>query len=152
MKQARGYTSDGIYLSAGNLFDSTAVLIGIKNKNILMAPLQSDTVRMAPLVTGVVEGNYNVFVKTDLLNRYLEADKNNNTGMSATPIYVKVKELPMNVQEPNTLQTISRYYKLRIPDSLSGSTILVTLKTNDSLTMKNEMFIGGGYVPTAAQL
>ncbi len=149
-EEARGHTSDGIYLSAGNLFDSTAVLIGIKNKNIIMAPLQADTVRMAPLVTGVVEGNYNVFVKTDLLNQILESDKSNNTGMSATPIYVKVKELMLNVPEPNTLHKISRYYKLRIPDSLRGSTMLVTLKSNDSLTMKNEMFIGGNYVPTAA--
>ena len=149
-EQARGNSSDGIYLSAGNLFDSTAVLIGFKNKNILMSPLQSDTVRMAPLVTGVVEGNYNIFVKTDLLNQIRESDKDNNTGMSSTPIYVKVKELLLNVPEPNTLHTISRYYKLRIPDSLIGSTILVTLKSNDSLTMKNEMFIGGGYVPTAA--
>ncbi|MFZ1305089.1 MAG: CARDB domain-containing protein [Ferruginibacter sp.] len=149
-EQARGYTSDGIYLSAGNLFDSTAVLIGIKNKNINMAPLQSDTVRMAPLVTGVVEGNYNLFVKTDLLNQISELDKTNNTGNSATPVYVKVKELLLNVPESATLQTLSRYYKLKIPDSLRGSTILVTLKTNDSLTMRNEMFIGGGYVPTAA--
>ncbi|MEI2737770.1 MAG: CARDB domain-containing protein [Chitinophagaceae bacterium] len=149
-EQARGYSTDGIYLSAGNLFDSTAVLIGIKNKNILMSPLQSDTVKMAPLVTGVVEGNYNVFVKTDLLNQIMESDKDNNTGMSPTPIYVKVKELPLNVNETNTLHNISRYYKLRIPDSLIGSTILVTLKSDDSLTMKNEMFIGGGYVPTAA--
>ena len=149
-EQARGYSSDGIYLSAGNLFDSTAVLIGIKNKNINIQPLQSDTVKMAPLVTGVVEGNYNVFVKTDLLYNILESDKDNNTGMSPTPIYVKVRELPMNVPELNTLHNISRYYKMRIPDSLLGSTILVTLKSNDSLTMKNEMFIGGGYVPTPA--
>jgi hypothetical protein len=115
-----------------------------------MAPLQSDTVRMAPLVTGVVEGNYNLFVKTDLLNQISELDKTNNTGNSATPVYVKVKELLLNVPEVATLQTVSRYYKLMIHDSLRGSTILVTLKTNDSLTMRNEMFIGGGYVPTAA--
>lgn len=149
-EEARGYTSDGIYLSAGNLFDSTATLIGIKNKNINMAPLQSDTVRMAPLVTGVTEGNYNVFVKTDLLNQIVETDKTNNTGISATPVHVKVRELQLDIPESNTLQSVSRYYKLTIPDSLLGSTILVTLKTNDSLTMKNEMFIGGGFVPTAA--
>ena len=76
--------------------------------------------KMAPLVTGVVEGNYNVFVKTDLLNNILESDKDNNTGMSATPVYVKVKELLLNVPETATLQTVSRYYKLRIPDSLYG--------------------------------
>ncbi len=149
-EEARGHTSDGIYLSAGNLFDSTATLIGIKYKNINLQPLRTDTVKLAPLVTGVVEGNYSVFVKTDLLNQLSESDKDNNTGISATPVYVKVKELPLNVNELNTLHTISRYYKLRIPDSLYGSTILVTLKSNDSLTMKNEMFIAGGYVPTPA--
>ncbi len=149
-EQARGYSKDGIYLSAGDFFDSTAVLLGIKDKNILMQPLQEDTVRMAPLVTGVVEGNYNVFIKTDLLTNISESDEDNNIGMSATPIYVKVKELPLNVDELNSLQMISRFYKLKIPDSLYGSTIMVTLKSPDSLTMKNEMFIGGGFVPTAA--
>jgi ELWxxDGT repeat protein len=149
-EQARGYSKDAIYLSAGNLFDSTAVLLGIKDKTILMQPLQEDTVRMAPLVTGVVEGNYNVFIKTDALGNISESDEDNNIGVSAAPVYVKVKELPLNVDELNTLQKISRYYKLRIPDSLLGSTILVTLKTPDSLTMKNELFIAGGFVPTAA--
>ncbi len=52
-QQARGRNKDGIYLSAGNLFDSSAVLLGLKDKDILMQPLQSDTVRMAPMVTGV---------------------------------------------------------------------------------------------------
>jgi hypothetical protein len=149
-EEARGYSSDGIYLSSGDLFDSTAILLGVKNKNIYIQPLQSDTVRMAPLVTGVIEGSYNVFVKTDILNNLTETDKDNNTGMSATPVYVKVKELLLNVPEMNTLHTLNRYYKMRIPDSLYGSTILVTLKSNDSLTMKNEMFIGGSFVPTAA--
>ncbi len=149
-EQARGHSKDGIYLSAGNFFDSTAVLLGIKDKNILMQPLQEDTVRMAPLVTGVVEGNYNVIIKTDVLANIAESDEENNIGMSATPVYVKANELLMNVDEPNTLQKISRYYKLRIPDSLYGSTIMVTLKTPDSLTMRNELFIGGGFVPTAA--
>ena len=70
--------------------------------------------------------------------------------MSATPIYVKAKELKLNIPEPNTLHKTSRYYKLVIPDSLIGATILVTLKTNDSLLVRNEMYIGGGFVPTAA--
>ena len=149
-EQARGYTKDGIYLSAGNLFDSSAVLLGIKDKNILMQPLQSDTVRMAPLVTGVTEGNYNVLIKADALNNILESDENNNVGISALPVYVKVNELPMNTDVPNTLQHVSRFYKLRVPDSLRGSTILVTLKTPDSLLVRNEMYISGNAIPTPA--
>ncbi|HNU13651.1 MAG TPA: CARDB domain-containing protein [Chitinophagaceae bacterium] len=145
---ATGISSDGIYLSDNTILDSTAVLIGIKNKTINMPPLDRDTISMQPIVTSVIEGNYNVLIKTDLLNNINETDKNNNTGISAGSIYVKAKELKLNITENNTLHTLTRYYKLVIPDSLNGSTILVTLKTNDSLTMRNEMYIGLGYVPS----
>lgn len=148
---ARGYVTDGVYLSAGNLLDSTAKLLGTRYRHIDLEPLETDTVSLAPLVTGVVEGNYNVFAKTDLLNNIIEENKENNEGVSVTPIYVKVKELPMNVNEANTLQSVNRYYKLLIPDSLRGSTIMVTLKTNDSLIVRNEMYMASGYVPTQSQ-
>jgi hypothetical protein len=147
---ASGFTSDGIYLSQSNVFDSTAILVGVKGKNINMAPLAADTVRLAPLVNNLTEGSYNVFVRADLLNNIVETNKANNTGLAAGKIYVGVKELPMNVLTPNTLYNINRYYKLIIPDSLNGSTIQVVLKSNDSLTMKNQLFIGKGYVPSPA--
>lgn len=147
---AYGISSDGIYLSTGTVLDSTAVLLGIKNKTINMAPLSRDTISMQPLVGNVIEGSYNVLVKTDVLNNIIESNKNNNTGVSATPLYVGVKELLMNILTPNTLSTTSRYYKLIIPDSLAGSTIQVILRSNDSLSMNNQMFIGKGYVPSAA--
>lgn len=148
---ATGISSDGIYLSNNTILDSTAVLIGIKNKAINMPPLDRDTISMQPIVTSVIEGNYNVLIKTDLLNNINETDKNNNTGISAGAIYVKAKELKLNITENNTMHSTARYYKLVIPDSLSGSTILVTLKSNDSLTMKNEMYIGLGYVPSPSR-
>ena len=148
---ATGVSSDGIYLSKSTTLDSTAVLIGIKNKTINMPPLHRDTIILQPLVTSLVEGNYNVLVKTDLLNNINETNKNNNTDAAVGSIYVKAKELKLNITENNTLHTTARYYKLVIPDSLSGSTILVTLRTNDSLTMKNEMYIGLGYVPAASR-
>ncbi|HMW65624.1 MAG TPA: CARDB domain-containing protein [Chitinophagaceae bacterium] len=149
-EQARGSTKDGIYLSKAGVFDSSAVLLGLRNKNITMNPLATDSLKMAPLVTGVVEGNYNVLVKTDIQNNIIESDEENNIGMSLSPIYVKVKELPLNVDEPNTLENVNRYYKLRIPDSLYNATILVTLKTNDSTSLFNEMYIAGNRIPTAA--
>ena len=125
--EATGYTKDGIYISSSEVFDSTALLMGIKSKHIQMLPLQSDTVSMAPWVTGVAEGNYNVFVKTDLQFNILEENENNNVGKSSGKVYVKVKELPMNTDEQNTLKDTARYYKLIIPDSLYGATIMVTL-------------------------
>ncbi len=147
---AAGVSADGIYLSKTNTLDSTAILLGIKNKNINIGPLAADTVRMAPVVLGATEGDYRVIVKTDLLNNIVETNKDNNTGAAALPVYVKVKELPMNVLTPNTLYNIPRFYKLLVPDSLNGATILLTLKSGDSLTMKNQLFVGKAYVPTAA--
>lgn len=152
-EQARGSTKDGIYLSAGSVFDSSAVLLGMKNKYITMNSQDTDSLSMAPLITGVVEGNYNVFVKTDIQNNIIESEEENNIGMSVTPVYVKVKELPMNVDEVNTLDSanaVNRYYKLRIPDSLYNATIMVTLKTNDSTSVLNEMYIASGRIPTPA--
>lgn len=147
---ASGVSADGIYLSPSATFDSTAILIGVQNKNISMGPLAADTVRMAPLVLDAAEGNYHVIVKTDLLNNIVETNKDNNTGIAASSIYVKANELHMNVLTPNTLYTVPRYYKLVIPDSLTGATVLLTLKSGDSLTAKNQLFVGKSYVPTAA--
>ncbi len=147
---AQGISSDGLYLTNSNTFDSTATLFGIKNKTINMLPLSSDTLFAQPLVNNVTEGNYKVFVKTDFLNNIVETNKDNNTGSPVGNIYVKVKELPLNILTTNTLSNIARYYKLIIPDSLNGSTILVTLKSNDSLTSNNQMYIGKGYIPNAS--
>jgi hypothetical protein len=148
---ASGISSDGIYLSNNSSFDSTAILIGIKNKNISMPPLSRDSQSFRPLVNNLAEGSYYVLVKTDLLNNINELNKNNNTGSSSRKIYVKAKELALNIPEVNTLSTITRYYKLVIPDSLNGSTLLVTLRSNDSLTMRNEMYMALGYVPSPAR-
>lgn len=147
----KGVSKDGVYLSSGTQLDSTAVLLGILNKYIDMDPLDTDTFGLAPLVTGLVEGNYNLMVRTDMQNNILESDKGNNTGYSSTPVYVKVKELMLGITEQNTLSDTARYYKLLVPDSLLGSTIRVLLRTNDSLTMRNEIYIGAGYVPSPSR-
>jgi hypothetical protein len=148
---ASGVSSDGIYLSKGTVLDSTATLIGIKNKVLNMSPLQTNSIALTPTVTNLPEGNYNVIVKTDLLNNIVESNKNNNTGIAAKQIYVSVKPISLNVPVTNTLFTNSVFYKLVIPDTLNGATILVTLTSNDSLSMVNQMYIGQGYVPSAAQ-
>lgn len=115
-----------------------------------MPPLSNDTISFQPLVNNVIEGNYNVIVKTDLLNNIVESNKDNNTAVAASQVYVGVKQLPLNVLTPNTLYLLNRFYKLIIPDSLNGATIQVILKSGDSLSMKNQMFIGKGYIPSAA--
>jgi subtilase family serine protease len=148
---ANGISTDGIYLSKTGNMDETAVLQEVLNKNVSLLPLGSQSFQLAPAATGVTEGLYNLIVRTDLLNNIPETDKTNNIGQSGQPIFIGVKQLVLGVPEQNTLQNIERYYKLTIPDSLLGATILVTLKTPDSLSLKNEIFAGAGYIPGAAR-
>jgi hypothetical protein len=148
---ANGVSADGIYLSKTDTADDIPVLQGVLNKSLNLPPLASQSFQLAPTVSGVTEGFYNLLIRTDLLNNIPETDKTNNLGQSGKTIFIGVKPLRLNVPELNTLQKIERYYKMNIPDSLMGSTILVTLKTPDSLSLKNELYAGAGYVPTAAR-
>jgi len=148
---ANGFSSDGIYLSKSTLLDSTATLLGINQRYLQMLPLQKDTLTKQVIVNNVAEGNYNVLVKTDVLNNIVETDKANNVGLATKKLFVKVVTLPLDVLQADSLSnSVYRYYKLKIPDSLRGSTIQVTLTTNDSLTRINQMYIGAGYVPNPA--
>jgi hypothetical protein len=148
---ATGYSYDGVYLSQNNLLDSTATLLGMNLRNLNMAALKRDTINNEMVVNKVIEGKYNVLVKADVLNNIVETDKTNNVGIATKKLYVKVVELPLNILKPDSLSnTVYRYYKLKIPDSLRGATIQVSLKTNDSLTRTNQLYIGAGYVPDPA--
>lgn len=147
---ANGISSDGVYLSKNNFLDSTAQLQGVLNKVINMAPLSSSNISLSPLVNASSEGQYYLLVKTDLLNNIYESNKDNNTGAAASKVVVKAREIKIGIPELNTLQNVARIYKISIPDSLAGATIGVTLNTDDSLTLRNELFIAQGYVPGPA--
>ncbi|RYD97719.1 MAG: hypothetical protein EOP50_05485, partial [Sphingobacteriales bacterium] len=149
--EAKGKLSEAVYLSKSGVFDSTAVLLGIGERTIDLDALKETAGKLTPLVTGIVEGSYNLFVKTDLIDNFLEESEDNNASFSGKSVYVKVKELQLNVTESNTLHKTSRYYKLVIPDSLIGSTIMVTLKSNDSLRVRNELYMAAGYVPSPSK-
>lgn len=148
---AKGYSVDGIYFSTSSTYDSTAILTGTNAKQINLAPVSSEEVTASPLLTNITEGDYYVYVRTDIQNHINEADKTNNTGIAPHKVHVKVKELSLQLAEYTTLTSNSRYYKLVIPDSLLGSTISVKLTSLDSLTKINEIYLGGGYIPSAAK-
>ncbi len=149
--KAIGYSTDGIYLSPAPVWDSSAVLLGVLRRYMNLDPLNADTLAMTPMVNAVIEGNYYVIAASDIQYNMNDSTRTNNHIISENTIHVKVKELPLHTDENNTLQHVARYYKLLIPDSLIGSTIRVSLKSGDSLTMNNEMYIGGGFVPSASQ-
>jgi hypothetical protein len=148
---ANGYETDGIYLGSDSLTNSNNdILIGTKQNQLNILPLAAATQNSQPVVSGVIEGNYFLKVKTDILNNIPETNKLNNTGIRNSRVYVKVNVLPMNVSVPDTLRPSYLYYKLVLPAELSGKTIQVKLTSNDSLTANNQMYIGLGYLPSAA--
>lgn len=144
---AGGVSTDGIYLSKNPVYDSSAILIGLKNKKLAMTALATDTLAFAPVINNVPEGEYYIIVRTDLLNNIPETDRTNNEGVTAQQVYVSVKELKLGETLPDTM-SVPKYYKLNIPDSLLGATVLLTLKSEDSLTQRNELYVGGGYIPS----
>lgn len=149
--RAQGLSVDGVYLSPSPVFDSTTLLVGSLSRQIQIEPLVSEPFNLNPLVTNVTEGDYYLHVKADIQNHINESDKTNNTGTAPNRIHVRVRELQLGIETHNTLSVNSIYYKLSVPDSLLGSTVSVSLTTSNPLTEINEMYIGGGYIPTAAQ-
>ncbi|MBN8789018.1 MAG: hypothetical protein J0I84_18185 [Terrimonas sp.] len=148
---ARGYSVDGVYFSTSPVYDTTALLIGTIARQLNIDPVSDTLVTASPLVTNVTEGDYYVYVKTDIQNHINESDKTNNTGIATQQVHVKVRPLLLHEPEYSILTGIDKYYKLTIPDSLLGSTISVKLTSMDSLTKVNEMYLGGGYIPSAAK-
>lgn len=144
---AEGVSTDGVYLSKNPVWDSTAVLIGLKKKSINLSPLGVATYSEKYVVDNVPEGEYYIIIRADIQNNILETDKTNNEGATSGKIYVSVKELKLGQTLTESTQE-PKYYRLNIPDSLLGATVLVTLESDKYLTQWNELYAGGGYIPS----
>lgn len=147
---ATGFGTDGIYLSKNTSADS-AVLQGTLFHPFNINALAVDSFTHSPIIQGVTEGEYNLLVKTDILNNFNDPNRTNNTGIRSPKLYVDVKAIQLSVTEANNLKERALYYKLVVPDSLEGATLLLTLKTPDSLGAVNQVFAGHQYIPSAAR-
>ncbi|MBS1737033.1 MAG: hypothetical protein JSS98_10595, partial [Bacteroidetes bacterium] len=149
---ANGIETDGVYLSADSSLTSDGdILMSTVNNTIKILPLNDTALATALRISGVTEGSYYVKVKADILNNIPETNKDNNTGLMNKKVYVKVKELFMNVPASDTLTGNFLYYKLVVPSAFKGATIMVQLQTPDSVTTANQLYLGLGYVPSAAR-
>ena len=145
---ATGTMTDGIYLSKDNVWDIGDQLIGTKTSSINIAPGGQMVQTLNTQVTGASVGYYKVIVRTDQLNNIYETNYANNNGASTDSINIDVKQLPLNVLTPDTLlNNTYLYYRINIPDSLVGQTLLVTLQS-DSLHAANEIYAKFGAVPS----
>ncbi|MDQ6756303.1 MAG: hypothetical protein M3004_05145, partial [Bacteroidota bacterium] len=148
---ANGTETDGIYLSKDSAGSANDVLVGTKVKQLNLLPLNAIRDTANPVISGLPEGNYFVKVKTDILNNIIESNKQNNITVRDKKVYVTVKALPINIVTPDILTANYLFYKLVVPASLKGKTVAVKLTTPDSLTANNQLYIGLGYLPSAAR-
>jgi len=121
------------YLSEDQKFDVTDKLLGTLSSNLSLAPNASEQHSLTARVSGVKEGYYYLIVKTNALRAFNESNYDNNTGVSTYPVFVSLKNLPVNTPLPDNLfNNLANDYKLAT-DTLAGETILLTVQSSDSL-------------------
>ncbi|MEO5647983.1 MAG: CARDB domain-containing protein, partial [Chitinophagaceae bacterium] len=150
LNPASGYMKEAIYFSEDTIKDVNDVLISSQDAYINLAPQAGILRNYTGDLTGVSLKQYYVLVHTDILNNIYESSDSNNLKASADRINVTVPELPINVlTQKNMIDKKAIYYRILIPDSLQGESLLVTLK-GDSLNGSNELYLRYGEVPTRA--
>lgn len=145
---AAGQFAEGIYLSRDSLWSGDDALLASPSSDIKLAPLGESAQSARIKVKGIAPGKYYVIAKTDLLNDFPENDELNNAGIGAQPVAVTVKQLPVAVLTADVLKKEDElYYRLEVPDSLAGETMMVTLK-GDSLHGVNELYVRYDSMPS----
>ncbi|WP_315823255.1 PPC domain-containing protein [Paraflavitalea speifideaquila] len=145
---ATGKLKEGIYLSKDTVWNKEDLLLFTADAYIQLPPQGSEQHSQQVKATGLSAGQYYALVRTDLADNIFEDNENNNTQASLQTVSLDVPELKLNILAANNLaQNEPLYYRLEIPDSQAGETLLVSLKS-DSLQGANELYIRYGDVPT----
>lgn len=143
---ANGIIADGFYLSQDNTLDNSDILMHVWDGSIGLSPSSSIQRNQSPIVPGIAEGFYYLIVATDVKLTINEQVDTNNTRSSL--VYVSLRTMPMEVWVDTTLDHLEYlYWRIEIPDSLIGETVLVELK-GDSLTGNNELFYAMDRMPS----
>ncbi|MEM7102507.1 MAG: CARDB domain-containing protein [Bacteroidota bacterium] len=148
LNPASGIKSDAIYFSTDTVWDINDVLFEVQGNMVSLPVGGTQSYTFTGNLPGLPLGDYHVITRTDVLNNIFEANETNNTSASIGKMTVDVPELPLEVWVPNTLNNdVGLYYRLEIPDSLSGETLLVELEA-DSLFGANELYMSYEEIPT----
>ncbi len=147
---SRGYLQEGIYLSTDTAKDAQDILAASLPLKINLAPNATLARSQKISLKGASLGDYHVIIHADILNNIVEINDNNNVTPSEQAMRVTVEELPLQVlKQQNLADNKEAYYRIEIPDSLSGESLLVTLK-GDTAKGNNEIFLRRGEMPTRA--
>ena len=145
---AEGVRKDIIYLSSDSLFNANDPILATLNNNETILPFQEITKTVDATIPGITPGDYFIIVNTDGFNNILETEEENNTSASVNKVTVTLPELVIGTPE-NTVLTdnMDMYYKIEVPDSLAGETLVITLDSDGAIG-NNELYLKYGETPT----
>lgn len=144
---AQGKMTDGLYLSSDTLWDVDDLLVETLTASVVLPPLGQLSRSLSAKISRAAYGWNYVLIRTDIKNNFAEEDENNNTAIGPR-IFIDLKELPLNVLTSDTLRNEEElYYKVVVPDSLRGESLIVTL-TGDTLQGFNETYVSYEQLPT----
>lgn len=145
-----GYMQEGIYLSLDTTRDANDMVAGLPEQRYAIAPQTTINRSLTTVLGGLSLRNYHVLVHADIRNNIAETSDDNNRAVAAKTMQVSVEQLPLQVVKQRNLPADKEvYYRIEIPDSLAGQSLLLTLK-GDSANGSNELYLRFGDVPSRA--
>ena len=147
---ALGNTREAVYLSEDTVYDDDDPLVGVVKNDISIQAGDSISHFIKTNINGAFAGYNYVLVRADLSNNINELDETNNIGVSAHPIFIKVKDLPIETSTPDLINNNQfLYYKIDVPDSLIGATLLVSMEA-DTPKGNTELYVSANRAPSPA--
>lgn len=147
---ASGFVRDAVYLSDDNEWSSDDVMLGYMESNVNIPSYESMPRELTAKVQGVPEGNYHVFVKTNIQYALNETTYENNAAVSMTEIKVDYPILDIGGSIACTLEPEqSVYYRIVVGPECEGQTLSCRLITSSLLCM-NKLYMAYESVPTLA--
>lgn len=139
--RADGILRNAVYLSQDKQKDIQDILLGIPEQHISLAPGEEVTLSLSARLSDVALKNYHAIIHANLLRNIPESDEANNILASAALLNIQVPELEL---EKTTVKILPdkavTYYRISVPDSLAGESLLVTLKSGTA-NAANEIYI-----------
>lgn len=146
LNPAYGYLQEAVYLSKDTVLGNSDVLVGTLGGNINISAGAFIPRSLTANITGAIGLNY-VLVRVDLLNNIYERNENNNIT-AGNSINISVKNLPLEIVTPDTLSNTNLLnYKIFIPDSLRGQTLLITV-AGDTINGRTELYVSYNQIPS----
>jgi len=146
---ASGYTSEGVFLSADSIIDSSDTRLGTHEGSVRLAPMGDADRSLSVYAENIALGTYYLIVQGDLKNNIFETDEENNITVASKQAVVTMPTLQIGATLNDELSNgLRKHYHLHVPDSLDGETLLLTLEGADQAV--NTLFLRYGDVPNQA--